>query len=246
MDNKTVIWKDIYYNGLIIKDWEINEYGLIRNKITGELKQGHDNVKNKDLHQRVSIKHKLYYVHRLVAEAFIPNPKNFKVVRHKDDNPRHNHYTNLEWGTHHDNTMDAIKNGKIKYDENRNYIRNQDHPASVLKNKEVEKICKKLSQKIPISDIAKEFNVSRDVILHIYKGNSWKNISAKYFPFPEQRVYNPLPNEIKYKIIIYLKENPNAKPLEISRKFNLPIDNKTKCFIQFQKRKMNVQRLSKG
>ena len=36
-------------------------------------------------------------IHRLVAEAFIPNPNNFNCVRHKDSNRLNNHVDNLEW-----------------------------------------------------------------------------------------------------------------------------------------------------
>lgn len=38
-------------------------------------------------------------VHRLVAEAFIPNDKKFKIVNHKDENPKNNNVSNLEWCT---------------------------------------------------------------------------------------------------------------------------------------------------
>lgn len=36
-------------------------------------------------------------IHRLVAEAFIPNPNGLPCVNHKDENVFNNHHTNLEW-----------------------------------------------------------------------------------------------------------------------------------------------------
>ena len=42
-------------------------------------------------------KHK--HIHRLVAEAFIPNPDNLPVINHKDKNPLNNRADNLEWCT---------------------------------------------------------------------------------------------------------------------------------------------------
>lgn len=54
------------------------------------------------------------YVHRLVAETFIPNPNDLPVVRHLNDDVYDNRVENLAWGTQKDNHNDAVRNGTFK------------------------------------------------------------------------------------------------------------------------------------
>ena len=68
---------------------------------------------------------KFYYlIHRLVAIHFIDNPNNLPCVNHIDGNKHNNIYTNLEWTTHSENSIHAIKNGLTKFKtgkDNHNY-----------------------------------------------------------------------------------------------------------------------------
>ena len=69
--------------------------------------QGHKAVKTTKNGERYQA-----YAHRLIAQAFIPNPDNLPEVRHLNDVKNDNDISNLAWGTHHDNLQDALRNGR--------------------------------------------------------------------------------------------------------------------------------------
>ena len=98
---ETVIWKDIKgYEGL----YKVNNVGdVLSIARKGNWRGNHLLVPSNDGngYRQVNIckngKLKSVKVHRLVAEAFIPNPYNLPCVNHKDENKENNRVENLEW-----------------------------------------------------------------------------------------------------------------------------------------------------
>jgi len=67
---------------------------------------------------------KKVYVHRLVAMAFVDNPKKLPTVNHKDGNKLNNHYTNLEWASQRDQQLHAYRIGlRVTTEKTREAVR---------------------------------------------------------------------------------------------------------------------------
>jgi hypothetical protein len=98
-------------------NYEINENGDVRVIKTGIYKTQAFLSKEHD-YKVVWLwkKNKSYKrsVHRLVAQAFIPNPKKKSQVNHKDGIKSNNHVSNLEWATPQENIKHAWDSGLIR------------------------------------------------------------------------------------------------------------------------------------
>lgn len=88
-------WKNIEgYN------YQVSSKGRIRNKATKAIKKSFINERGYAIVSLYKEKRlKTFRVHRLVAQAFIPNPQNLPEVNHLDENKQNNQLTNLEWCT---------------------------------------------------------------------------------------------------------------------------------------------------
>ena len=109
-------------------------------------------------------------IHRLVAKAFIGNPKNLPVVNHKDGNKKNNYVENLEWTTIRENTLHAFKLGLM----NNHNLQKQDS----LTDEEIEYIRKNykpMDKTFGLKAMMKKFNLSRRVITNIIKNGSAGN-----------------------------------------------------------------------
>lgn len=158
------IWKDIEgYEGL----YQVSSYGRIRSldrrcfsTYGGKTLSGSCFRIGKQLkltlrkgyyscHLSKNNTRKRLSVHRLVALAFIPNPHNLPIINHKDENPKNNHFSNLEWCDHkYNNNYGCLKNRRkqiiieihkrlskevIQFDFNGNIIRKYESAREVRK-----------------------------------------------------------------------------------------------------------------
>lgn len=129
-------WKDIEnYEGL----YQVSDEGRVRNisKNPYKLMKPHYNQRGYllvALSKNGLPLHKL--VHRLVAEAFIPNPNNLPQVNHKDEKKDNNQVLNLEWCDNKYNSRYGTRGGRIgeklrgiKFSEERKIkMRGENHP----------------------------------------------------------------------------------------------------------------------
>lgn len=106
-------WKPIKgYEGLYMISNEGRVYSFKQDKIINRYINNHGYY-----FVRLSRKEmdwKSYYVHRLVAQAFVhnPNPEKFDITHHKDENKLNPRWDNLEWLTRGDNVR-LSKNRKV-------------------------------------------------------------------------------------------------------------------------------------
>ena len=129
---------------------------------------------NPNGYPRANIHGKDKYVHRLVAECFIPNHRNCPEVNHIDGIKTNNHVSNLEWCTSAENHIHAIKTGLIPR-ELRLWIARRPHPKKLLFNKrQIAEIRKMLAEKIPSRVIAAQYGCSRSTIDNVRRNRYYK------------------------------------------------------------------------
>lgn len=93
---------------LTLEDYEITREGQIINKTNGHILKGQPNGKG---YLRVHIDGKLRFIHRLVAEKYIPNPNGYEQVNHIDGDKTNNNVDNLEWVDNQTNRDHAVQTG---------------------------------------------------------------------------------------------------------------------------------------
>lgn len=162
------IWKDVIdYED----EYEVSDLGNIRRK-PKNLKQavsphGYNTL---SLSKNGVCKTKL--VHRVVAEAFLPNVDNKEQVNHMDCDKLNNNKENLEWMTPMENTLHAVDNDRQR-DQN-----GENNNMSKLTEKDVLLIRDMLGDGVTAYKIHKEWypNLGLQTIYNIKQRKTWKQI----------------------------------------------------------------------
>lgn len=92
-------WRTVVVDGVVYDNYEVSNYGQVRNKRTGRiLKQKDNGIGYLQVGLCKDGKRKYIYVHRSVAYTFIPNYDETKTeINHIDHNRHNNHVSNLQW-----------------------------------------------------------------------------------------------------------------------------------------------------
>lgn len=146
-----------------LDDYIITKDGKIISK-----KRGGKEVKpqpNGKGYLRVHIAGKMYFVHRLVAEKYVPNPDGKPQVNHKDGDKTNNRADNLEWVTNKENRSHALKNGL--------HTKGDDCSWAKLTREQVEFI--RNHPEIKNAELARTFGVHHKTISAVKYKRTWKD-----------------------------------------------------------------------
>lgn len=120
-------------------------------------------------------------VHRLVAEALIPNPEGKPFVNHKDGVKNNSRVENLEWCTSKENSQHAKKVLKKQVGENSSNCTHDDIQILTL-------LTYLPNRSLTIKEVAQRLGVSVHLAYKIHRGSSWKDLLEEVGRGPNQGV----------------------------------------------------------
>lgn len=157
-----------YYGYVVFED------GTIISKMKGTSMSSHDNGRGYlILNLRIGGKSRIKGVHRVVAEAFIPNPDNLSDVDHIDGDMRNNHVSNLRWLTHGDNI-------KHCYSLNNRSATGENNARCDTTEETVLEICRMLQNGERVCNIRDKVGVPYSRISSIKSRKNWISVSKDF------------------------------------------------------------------
>ena len=151
----------------------------------------------------------LFYVHRLVAEMFIPSIEGKPQVNHIDGNKLNNHASNLEWCT-------VAENNQHSYDMGLNTSGGERTDAH-LTNEQVEwcrLVYKPRDPNFGAKALAQKFGVQSNIVQYALRGQTYKNAGG-----PIHNKYG-VPNNIRAEIKrLYIRDSREFGTPALAKKF---------------------------
>lgn len=193
------------------------------------------------------------HIHRLVAEAYIPNPDNLPTVNHlhviqRDDGTAYsvkddNRYFMLEWASYSDNNQHAIDNNL------RVPLSCENHQYATMTNEQVIKACELLEDGWVYEDIIEHLdlseipNIKRKLIM-IKTGNAWKDIAKNYTFSNQKRIRSDFTEQMIHDICKMLQdgETDYGKILDTIGVDDTRLHRKTVSTIKTRKKYKNISK----
>ena len=162
------MWSNLIYNGIVYSDFLINKNGEVKNTKTNHVYKNYVHssgyvVLTLPMGKRGKVK--TIRLHKALAETFIPNPNNYKVVHHKDEDKSNYSLNNLEWTTNKLNTTYYLQESH-KYTPFFNNRKLTKQDINFIKNNK---------GKISYSKLAELFNVSKTTIVNVMNDKLYNN-----------------------------------------------------------------------
>ncbi len=168
------VWKDININN-VNSGYRASNFGQIKNSKDQIMSYYVNNSGYYCIKLSMNDIKYNFLVHRLVAQAFIPNPDNKPQVNHKDGNKLNNWVDNLEWVTAEENMKHAALNKLL------NCKNGSDNPFAKHNNDQIHYACKLLETgKYTLSEISNITKVKYRTLWGIVNDNKWKEVSSCY------------------------------------------------------------------
>lgn len=149
-------------------------------------------------------------VHRLVAQAFVPNPNpsKYNIVDHLDCDPGNPNADNLRWTDTQGNLQHQVQVGSL---------------PPMITPAVMHQICRDLQDGVGTTEIARKYGVSHDAVFQVKRGENWRHISKQYDIIPP-KAHNPRLTEQQVIKVCELLNETSLTCGEIAKLFGTSAD----------------------